>query len=330
MKVKLPKFELDENDPFANDLLDRKGFAEKLTNIILANKDELVISLNGQWGEGKTTFIRMWKVYLETQDIPSIYIDAFKIDYTDDAFVPIALEIDAFVKSKLGNDSKRHKELYDKTLEVGKRLFLWTGKVGLKALTLNAIGDAEIDSLSKVADDIAADVSEQFDKFTEEKFLIHQSTENLFESYRCTLAEIANIVGNGEKPLIIIIDELDRCRPRFAVQILEKIKHFFSVNNVVFVLSVNQQQLEHAIKAEYGIGIDANTYLQKFVDINASLPRVSLDGKQSIRKYLNFLLKQHDLNSVLEYNQNTKSFYNLLLNILNKNHTSYIVNPLKN
>lgn len=323
MKVKTPKFELDANDPFANDLLDRKGFSEKLTNIILANKDELVISLNGQWGEGKTTFIRMWKAYLETQDIPSIYIDAFKIDYTDDAFVPIALEIDTFVKDKLGSDSQKHKELYHKTLEVGKRLFLWTGKVGLKALTLNVIGDTEIDSLSKVADDIAGDMSEQFNKFTEEKLLSHQNTENLFVSYRCTLAEIAKIVGNGEKPLVIIIDELDRCRPKFAVQILEKIKHFFSVDNVVFVLSVNQEQLEHAIKAEYGIGIDANTYLQKFVDINASLPRISLDGSQSLRKYLNFLLKNHDINSKLEYTEYVKNFYNLLLNTLINNHASY-------
>lgn len=324
MKVKPTKFVIDEANPFANDLLNRENFADKLTNIVVANKDELVIALDGQWGEGKTTFINMWQAKLVSEGFPCIYIDAFKIDYTDDAFFPIAFEIDDFIKKKLGKEDKRREELFEKTVEVSKRLLLWTGKVGLKALTLNAIGEAEIDSLSKVTDDIAEDVSEQFNKFAEEKFHAHQNTKGLFESYRDTLSEIAAIVGKTEKPLIIIIDELDRCRPKFAVQILEKIKHFFSVENVVFVLSVNQEQLEHSIKAEYGVGIDANTYLQKFVDIKATLPRFNIiENSDSISQYQRNLFKSYGIVESLQYVNNHMSFFHLVACLLSKNKISY-------
>lgn len=324
MKIKPSKFNIDKSDPFANDLLKREDFADKLTNIVVANKDELVIALNGQWGEGKTTFINMWQVKLESDGFPCIYIDAFKIDYTDDAFVPIAFEIDNFVKNKLGAKDQRREEFFEKTVEVSKRLLLWTGKVGLKALTLNAVGESEIESLSKVTDDIAEDVSEQFNKFAEEKLLSHQNTKDLFENYRNILSRIAATVSQAEKPLIIIVDELDRCRPKFAVQILEKIKHFFSVENVVFVLSVNQEQLEHSIKAEYGIGIDANTYLQKFIDIKATLPRFNItENGELISLYQEQLIKSYELIEPLKYVDNSQYFFELIASLLSNNKISY-------
>lgn len=324
MKVKKSRFEIDENDPFANDLLKREPFADKLTNIIITNKDELVIALNGQWGEGKTTFINMWKAKLKLENYPCIYIDAFKVDYTEDAFVPVALEIDSFVEKELGSSNGKRQEFHSKSIEVGKRLLLLSGKIGLKALTLNIIDGSEIDILKGVGDDIAGSVSDKFNNFAEEKLLSHQNTEELFDRYRQILTEVAEIVGQGEKPLIIIIDELDRCRPKFAVQILEKIKHFFSVKNVVFVLSVNQEQLEHSIKAEYGIGIDANTYLQKFIDIKATLPRFNITESSSlISDYHKALISTHNLNNTLIDVRHSQLFFEFVVRLLIKNKISY-------
>lgn len=324
VKLKQSRFEIDENDPFANDLLKREPFADKLTNIIVANKDELVIALNGQWGEGKTTFINMWKAKLKLENYPCIYIDAFRIDYTEDAFVPIALAIDSFVEKELGSSNCKRQEFHSKSIEVGKRLLLLSGKIGLKALTLNIIDGSEIDILKGVGDDIAESVSDKFNNFAEEKLLSHQNTEALFDRYRQILTEVAEIVGQGEKPLVIIIDELDRCRPKFAVQILEKIKHFFSVKNVVFVLSVNQEQLEHSIKAEYGIGIDANTYLQKFIDIKATLPRFNITESSSlISDYHKSLISTHNLKNTLTDVRHSDLFFEFVVRLLIKNKISY-------
>ena len=101
---------------------------------------------------------------------------------------------------------------------------------------------------------------------------------------------------NKDKPLVIIIDELDRCKPTFAVEILEKIKHLYSVEKVIFVLVMNREQLEESIKCVYGQNIDAHTYLQKFINIEATLPKrlKDLHGNDQ-RIYSLKLLEEHDL-----------------------------------
>nr|CRH06314.1 Protein of unknown function [Candidatus Magnetococcus massalia] len=70
MRLTIPAFEVDEDDGFKNDLLGRKEFGESLKNIALRSDDELVIGLDGAWGEGKTTFIKMWMGLLKQDDIP--------------------------------------------------------------------------------------------------------------------------------------------------------------------------------------------------------------------------------------------------------------------
>jgi hypothetical protein len=96
--------------------------------------------------------------------------------------------------------------------------------------------------------------------------------------------------------LVIVIDELDRCRPSFALEILEKIKHLFSVKNVVFLLVMNKQQLEEAIKSVYGANIDAHTYLQKFINVETSIPkRVTDRYSNDIDLYIKNLIQLHEI-----------------------------------
>ena len=74
------------------------------------------------------------------------------------------------------------------------------------------------------------------------------------------------------KPWVVMIDELDRCRPSYAVELLEVTKHLFSVNHIVFVIAINRQELAHSIKALYGEGFDAEDYLRRFFDVDFRLP----------------------------------------------------------
>ena len=78
--------------------------------------------------------------------------------------------------------------------------------------------------------------------------------------------------SKSKKPLIIIIDELDRCRPSYAVELLEVAKHIFAVDHIVFVLAVNRSQLSHSVKALYGNDFDAYGYLKRFFDVDFRLP----------------------------------------------------------
>jgi hypothetical protein len=99
----------------------------------------------------------------------------------------------------------------------------------------------------------------------------------LAERFRDELTKaVQQLSSFNKKPtLVFFIDELDRCRPDFAISLLERIKHMFDIDNVVFVLSIDKRQLEAATAAIYGAQIDAAEYLRKFIDIEFGLPRPS-------------------------------------------------------
>ena len=74
-----------------------------------------------------------------------------------------------------------------------------------------------------------------------------------------------------ELPVMVLVDELDRCRPSYAIEMLEVIKHFFNTKNFVFVVATDTQQLENSIKAVYGEKFDSSVYLRRFFDRKAEL-----------------------------------------------------------
>ena len=90
------------------------------------------------------------------------------------------------------------------------------------------------------------------------------------------------IVERGEK-LVIFVDELDRCNPSFAVAMLERIKHYFDDERIVFVVSLNKEQLVHTISNFYGEQFDATRYLNRFFDISIQLPELSKYQKRKIQ-----------------------------------------------
>ncbi len=88
---------------------------------------------------------------------------------------------------------------------------------------------------------------------------------------------VGAIIGKKKKqaPAFILIDELDRCRPSYAVEMLETIKHIFDIKGVVFVLATDTEQLQHSIKVIYGEGFNAPAYLRRFFKRQCTLKEVS-------------------------------------------------------
>lgn len=296
MKLVTPSLVVEDSDGFKDDALQRHQFGQALTNLVNHSTDELVISLDGKWGEGKTTFVRMWQGLLKERGIPSIYIDAFQNDYTQDAFISIASAITSYVDQH-SVESHKSSAFKDKAKKVGVRLLSWTAKIGIKAATLGIVKDSDIDALSEISGDLAADTSETIADFVNERLNAHSKETELIRSFRESLSNVpANLEDNKSGRLVIVIDELDRCMPTFAVQVLEKIKHLFSVKNVVFLLVMHKQQLEEAIRCVYGANIDAHTYLQKFINVETSIPKRTTDRySNDIESYIRKLLQLHEI-----------------------------------
>jgi energy-coupling factor transporter ATP-binding protein EcfA2 len=296
MKLVTPSLLIEDSDGFRNDILQRQQFGDALSNLVTRSTDELVISLDGKWGEGKTTFVKMWQGLLKEKGIPSIYIDAFQNDYTEDAFISIASAITSY-EDLHSAEANKSSDFKDKAKKVGVRLLTWTAKIGIKAATLGIIKESDIDAFSEIGDEVAADTSETIADLIKERLNTHSEETELIQSFRDSLSDLpANLTDNSSGRLVIVIDELDRCRPSFALEILEKIKHLFSVKNVVFLLVMNKPQLEEAIRSVYGANIDAHTYLQKFINVETSIPkRVTDRYSNDIELYIKRLLQLHEI-----------------------------------
>ena len=274
MKINPPKAIIGKEDPFEHTLFDRKEFAESLTGLLRNVEENLVIFVNAPWGEGKTTFAEMWRAQLKQRELDVIYFDAYAADYFDDPFVSFSGEILEFASKHLpgGKTIKESREFKDTAVEVGKRLAGLALKVGIRAATLNAVDATHLDELKEIGTEVASGVSEISADFIEKKIENYGVEKDALKKFKKSLEKLAAKVREKQKfPLTIIVDELDRCRPDFALGLLERIKHLFDVEGVAFVLLVNRNQIESYIQAVYG-NVDAGAYLLKFGNLFVELP----------------------------------------------------------
>ncbi len=146
------------------------------------------------------------------------------------------------------------------------------------------MGVLEMADLEKFGADAAAITTSASDKYMERFLRSFDDQKVTIQAFKDALSELPELLATKSedaqptnRPLVIIIDELDRCSPTFALSVLERMKHFFSVPNVHFVLGANLHQLQNSVRAAYGDHIDAVGYLHKFVHV--SMPLMDVAGK---------------------------------------------------
>ncbi len=300
MKLTIPPIEIDDAEPFKHDVLNRKAFGQSLLNLVSRVDEGVVLSIDAPWGEGKTTFVRMWQSLLKMSGIKSVYFDAFANDYVDDPFIAVASEITRLAEADFRSNKQKAKKLekFKKSASrVGSQLLAWTTRVGVKAATLGVIKDADIEAIKSIKDDLAKGASDVIGKLVEERISAYEEEAESIKTFREALEALAAEINEGtSKPLIIIIDELDRCRPTYAIELIENIKHLFSVRHIVFVLVMHKTQLEESVRCVYGQNVDANTYLQKFITLECTLPKNAETHRiDDYRTYSERLFQLHEL-----------------------------------
>ncbi|OYU93951.1 MAG: hypothetical protein CFE21_18355 [Bacteroidetes bacterium B1(2017)] len=255
--------EINPKNPFEDCKLDREKYADNLTRIIENYPSGFVMALNNRWGDGKTFFVNRWRAKLkEKEGFQVVYYNAWEDDYSENALVSIISEITEDIEN---NDKK----LLDIVLEKGTGLFVKSLPVLLKIAVKKLAGKDGYEDLATL---IGEEMGKPFQSLIDE----YKNQKKTVEGFREALKAFAEKAGNG-KPIIIFIDELDRCKPSYAVEVLEIIKHLFSVDNIVFVLSVDKEQLANSIKGYYGSDqIDGTEYLKRFIDLEFSLPKPQL------------------------------------------------------
>lgn len=249
------------------DLLKRNKDLVRFYDLLLAQEGACSIAIDGRWGSGKTFFVKHSMLLInaknpmcdmdegkkdniiyslpfpqKTEEVSenydlAVYYDAWENDNDSDPILSLVYEI---VKQTGLNYA----------LEEDCNIFKLAGSVleAFKGKNINSI----IENL-KSENPLA--------KLHEEKEL-HENIKQFF-------TEVLEERGNR---LVVFIDELDRCKPNYAVQLLERIKHYLVDDRIIFVFSVNLDELQHTIKHYYGNSFDACRYLDRFFDIRISLP----------------------------------------------------------
>lgn len=267
IRIRPEEIETPDDDPFKNDLLDRRKPAEVLTGVVSSFRGPGVVAIDAPWGAGKTTFLRMWSRQLRTDGFTVVDFNAWDTDFAADPFLALSAELQEALKSS-GADIPP--EAMQRIKEWSTEL-LRQGVPQLVRLAFDAV---------PLAGSLAGNLAESvMDRFTESRVSGYAKTKEAVSGFRDALGRTAAAVSESsdKKPLIVIIDELDRCRPTYAVELLETAKHLFSVDHVVFVLAINRAQLVHSICALYGAKFDANTYLRRFIDAFIPLPNPNRD-----------------------------------------------------
>mgnify|MGYP003305416013 CR=1 FL=1 len=229
------------------------------------SQNGLVILLNGAWGTGKTTYLNDLKEAIKKADDIELFncYNAYEYDCYDNAYIPFFSSIAESIKLDNENLSSIVKSSFIGMAcvlkSIGKTVVKQTAGVDFQELT---------DDLKDTIEGLDTDYLKEFNEFKENKSIINE--------------KLCNACENGKH--VFIVDELDRCKPNFAMDTLEIIKHFFDIPNCIFIISVDKLQLEQSARAIYG-AIDCEKYFSKLFDYQFNLLPISVKDSVSIKGF---------------------------------------------
>lgn len=250
----------------------RKSVAEKVSLLLESPIDVSPMVIDGGWGTGKTEFChKLINLMMEKDSHHLIYVDAFQADHADEPLLTILAEI-----LKVLPEGEQREGFVQKVLPTVRYGLKTLAKAGV-AHVLKQDTDTVLDEFDKEVQKIA---DKAIDSSVESLLKDHIKANESLEALQKMMADITE-----EKPIVVFIDELDRCRPDFAVNILEVIKHTFPVSGVQFVLVTNTNQLKASINHRYGDSVNAQQYLDKFLKFTFVLPN-SFSNHSGLEKSL--------------------------------------------
>ncbi|WP_019959779.1 KAP family P-loop NTPase fold protein [Woodsholea maritima] len=299
-----------------HDLFNKKKLAEDIIKVSNAKSEPIIYMLDGPWGSGKTYFINQFIKHCDSLKIPVIHFDAFKHDISRDAFASLVGCV-----AKYAEQSDPKNELKNQIIKAGSKVGLSLLRGGASTIISLASGGLITSQVMDGAGEnlknaVNSGIGSTLNSLTETALeeWINSQTENevRIQDFRDILTKVVkkSIEHTDAQKAYFIIDELDRCRPNFSIEIIECIKHIFNIDNIDFIITTDKNHLENSLSHLYGQNINTTTYLEKFYDLRINFYRSSHSELNNAKKYIRHLCLQH-LNS----NANSIGYALELLNI---------------
>jgi len=269
--LKLDEPKNDPTNPWADDDFDRREHGERLARLVRTMPGPFVLALKAPWGAGKTVFLERWAHHLENDPnypVPVVRLDLWENDYLDDPMDAFVVSLsDRLLKASAKEKNKtKLKALASAVAETGPKLVPFVARV------VAAVSTGGTTELVITAADLFKEAGANLlGKSKEHKTSVLDFREQLKKA-REALAKAQTDSTVPRSPLVFLVDELDRCRPDFSIRALERIKHFFNVPGIVFVIATDGDNLPSAVQCLYGPSVEGERYLRKFFDFEFRLP----------------------------------------------------------
>lgn len=255
------------------DILQREDFVSRVLTVIdtlAKNKRSCCFAIDGEWGAGKSFVLDMIKNQLadiqseETNDNRYFLFDynCWQYDYYDEPSVAIISAMLDTIEEQIRVLSEDDKKDF---------LAAW-GMV--KVRLLDIVGKFTEDRIGVNVAELYRELGENRSQIEEEFAQKHEFDElfkfkKTIEEARTILTEIAQ-----DQTIILVVDELDRCIPEYAIKVLERLHHLFDgIPNIIVMIAIDSKQLEHSIKQIYGEETSVENYLKKFISFSIKLDR---------------------------------------------------------
>ena len=284
-----------------------KSLGQQSAHLATINPYGLTVALDAGWGTGKSFFIRHWADDLASAGHPVVMFDAWQHDIGDEAAVALmsAIHEELHKWSKKLPKRKQASNAIEKSISSAirglRRAIVPTSKVIATGLIKKTTGIA-VNEIIDALDDSNADGTNQelksstielidssLDTFFKKSLESHRARRQAISDFKESIADVIDQLSDEAGailPIFVFIDEVDRCRPLYAIQLLEEIKHIFGIANICFVISTNIAQLKESVCGLYGAGFDGHGYLKRFFDQTYTLPDPSNSS------YADLLLKE--------------------------------------
>lgn len=285
VRMRVPDFEVPAGDIFKNDRLDRRPQIESLTRRLMSIQGPCVVALDAPWGDGKTAFVKMWARYLHDKGCRVAEVNAWDTDDSDDPLMALHTELESALGYRRQASGKK---------KAGKVSFALVRLVA----SLIPQGSNVIKAVEVTQKALQTAGQEHLDR--------HKAYLQARQDFKEALKDAA---AGLKHPLVVCVDELDRCRPDYAIRFLEAVKHLFDVEGVIFVLAVNLSELAHTVRGVYGNGFNADQYLRRFIDWP-----LSLDSQSNRDTLVDDHLRQMNLSQkVASHDNMTRKFFNMFI-----------------
>lgn len=314
--ISMPGTETTQNydEIFADDKLDIKPYVVDFAHLIEQDTykegtSSKVYTISAEFGSGKTFFCDKLKEVLSKDQVKVGKLNIWEMDFYENPLVPVLAELNNLY-------TKKGKNLPSKIIKtitnVGKKAVSVMGETAVKigyCYAMTRMSDGTPISINETDIDNAWNICKE-----------HLSSETIYDDYKEYQTALYNLKetlskwsSKQEKPIVIIIDELDRCKPDYAVKTLEVLKHFFDVPGFVFVLAIDEEQLKNSVQTLFGT-IDYEGYKRKFINNSFLLP------EPDKLAFSNFLYDKSGINDMIKKIQEEKrelvftiSIYNTFL-----------------